>query len=114
MKDGERIMASLLAIPYTKYMSAYICDDKVFSNIFSGLKMYQRHMVFSDEEIEVFYHEKSGHRGYSFNRLVEPCWAYGLGERKLEGGGWILRDADGLYRVTVEFVLRCYASTKKR
>ena len=52
MKDGERIMASLLAIPYTKYMSAYICDDKVFSNIFSGLKMYQKHMVFSDKELE--------------------------------------------------------------
>ena len=69
--------------------------------------------TFSDEEIEAFYHEKSGHRGYSFNRLVEPCWAYGLGERKLEGGGWILRDADGLYRVTVDFVLRCYTSTKK-
>lgn len=68
---------------------------------------------FSDEEIEEFYFEKSGHHGYSFNRLVEPGWAYGLGERKLVGGGWVLRGADGLYRVTVEFVLRCYMSTKK-
>jgi len=33
-------------------MSAYVCDNEVFSNIFSGLKIYQKHMVFSDKELE--------------------------------------------------------------
>src|SRR5688572_28580841 len=46
-------------------------------------------LPFTEEEIERFY-QKSGHKNFIFNRLIEPGTAYSarLG-RFLKGGGWI-------------------------
>lgn len=66
---------------------------------------------FSHDEIERFYNE-SGHRGFSFNRLIRPGTAfYILKGRVLEGGGWII-EIDGLYYVTDDFIFRCFQSTQ--
>ena len=70
-------------------------------------------LSFSEAEIESFY-QKSGHHGYSFNRLVEPGAAYHRGERTMEGGDWIVRSEDGLFHVTVDFALRCYRASPKK
>jgi hypothetical protein len=70
---------------------------------------------FSIEDIERVYHEhRPAHECFQFNRLVEPGWAfYILRGRVEEGGGWVVRGEDGLYRVTVDFIERCYKSGQK-
>ena len=66
---------------------------------------------FTQDDIERFY-KKSGHRGYRFNRLVEPGMAFGIVQgHHLKGGGWIVRDDAGIYYLTHEFISRCFRSS---
>lgn len=50
---------------------------------------------FSAEQIETFYNE-SGHRGFSFNRLLD--------------GSVVRKFDDGMYRVTHDFICLCFGS----
>ena len=77
---------------------------------------------FTYEEINAFYARKYQH-GFRFNRLVEPemvppslARAFaGIIEPKIPvGGGWIVLGEDKKYRVTEDFVLRCYKSSPAR
>lgn len=68
-------------------------------------------LPFSDEEIESLYRE-AGHSHFSFNRLVEPGMAFFILRGSVPvGGGWIVKGDDGLYRVTDDFILRCFKSS---
>jgi hypothetical protein len=64
---------------------------------------------FTREEIEEFY-QKAGRTNYSFNRLVDPGIAHGYRGSELKGGGWVVCDEAGTYRVTHEFITRCFKS----
>ena len=74
---------------------------------------------FTREEIEEFY-GRSGHHGFCFNRLVEPEMVPTSLARAFagyhdapvpKGGGWVVLGGDGKYRVTEEFIQRCFKSS---
>ena len=74
---------------------------------------------FTKEEIQAFYAEKHPDN-FSFNRLIEPehvsqnlakAFAGEIQSRIPKGGGWIVVGDDGKYRVTDNFVMRCYSSS---
>lgn len=67
---------------------------------------------FELEQIEAFY-EESGHRGFTFNRLVEPGVVRDLGRApRFEGGGFIVVQ-NGRYHFTSEFINRSHNSSPK-
>lgn len=67
---------------------------------------------FQLEQIEAFYAE-SGHRRFTFNRLVEPGVVHDLGrEPRFEGGGFIVV-RNGRYHFTSEFIDRAHISSPK-
>ncbi|MFA5185962.1 MAG: hypothetical protein WC551_05720 [Patescibacteria group bacterium] len=68
-------------------------------------------LPFHRAEIEALYQE-GGYRGFEFNWLVEPGLSFSIvhGNTRV-GGGWIVLGEDGLYRVTDDFILRCYKSS---
>jgi len=80
---------------------------------------------FSYEDIDAFYARKFKN-GFRFNRLVEaemvpPSLARAFAGYRdpliAVGGGWIIHnEAEGLYYVTEEFIMRCHKAspTKKR
>ncbi len=48
---------------------------------------------------------------FPLHRLMEPGRAFYIERGWVEeGGGWVVRGEDGLYRVTEEFVERCFKS----
>lgn len=63
---------------------------------------------FSYQEIEDFYHEKSKGKlsGFTFNGLVD--WKFINDESVKDDRGFIVFCKDGLYRVTIDFIARCY------
>ena len=70
---------------------------------------------FTLQQIQAFY-TAPGRRPvgepFHFNRLVEPGISYSIRTgHSLKGGGWIVLGADNMYRVTLEFVDRCYLSS---
>jgi hypothetical protein len=68
---------------------------------------------FTIEQINAFYQRKPKHSEFTFNRLVEPDWNYGMpGERNLTGGGWIVL-VDGLHYVTDDFIYCVHRSLSK-
>lgn len=67
-------------------------------------------VAFTREEIEAVYSRSGKYRHYTFNRLVNHDYTYGAGERKKAGGGWVVFGEDGKYRVTMNFIFRCYES----
>jgi hypothetical protein len=56
-------------------------------------------LPFTEKQIEMLYRE-SKHIGFTFNSLVRH-----------DGSGWIVLDAEGNYRVTDDFVTRCFKSS---
>jgi hypothetical protein len=71
---------------------------------------------FSLVDLEEFYHRsRPATESFEFNRLVEPQWVFFIRRgRVLEGGGWVVRGEDGLYRVTEDFVARCAKSSPRK
>lgn len=72
---------------------------------------------FTAEQIQEFY-TRPGRRpvgeSFRFNRLVDPGPTFSAATgRSMVGGGWIVVGEDGKYRVTDDFVLRCYRSAPK-
>jgi len=68
-----------------------------------------RWVAFSEKEIEAFYNS-FGNRHFPFNRLI------GKNPSRIgveNEGAWIVRGEDSLYRVTIDFVMRCYNSSPK-
>lgn len=68
---------------------------------------------FTYDEIEAFY-RRSGHKGFTFNHLVEPGWRVERpGVKHLIGGGWIVQKDDKFY-ITDDFILRLAQSLAKQ
>ncbi len=74
---------------------------------------------FTQEEIEEFY-RRSGYVNFHFNRLVEPeevplslarAFAGYREPLMFKGGGWVVFGGDSKYRVTEDFIRRCYKSS---
>jgi hypothetical protein len=74
---------------------------------------------FTMEEIETVY-RRAGHTNFYFNWLVDPgrrvtnaaqVFAGDLPKTVPIGGGWIVKDADGKFHITEDFVNRCYKSS---
>ncbi|RTL06385.1 hypothetical protein EKK58_05390 [Candidatus Dependentiae bacterium] len=62
---------------------------------------------FSQEDIDAYYRRRYPGYSFYFNQLVDIQYG-SIGEKTLEGGGWIVLGEDGLYRVTEWFVQNCY------
>lgn len=67
---------------------------------------------FTEQEINDFYHQwRPVTETFCFNRLIEEQIVHSItGDRRYEGGGWVVRNADGTLEVTEEFVQRMYAA----
>lgn len=65
---------------------------------------------FSYEEIEEFYHRKSKGRfsNFTFNKLLD--WNFINDPKVTTDRGFIVCGKDGRFRVTVDFIARCYRS----
>lgn len=70
---------------------------------------------FTRREIEEFYN-RSGHKDFWFNRLVDPGIAYDIRRGNYRtGGGWVIHDVEtDSFTVTTEFVERCHASSQSK
>lgn len=74
-------------------------------------------LSFTHADIEQFYNDVRARYGntpepFKFNRLINPGnMFYILRGIIPEGGGWIVLCDDGKYRVTEDFVNRCYKSS---
>ncbi|MGC9605793.1 MAG: hypothetical protein ABSF56_03550 [Minisyncoccia bacterium] len=75
---------------------------------------------FTRDEIESVYREAGHHDGFRFNQLVDqgenvlngPAVLLGaMPETEPVGGGWIVLGTDDKYRVTDDFVMRCFRTS---
>ncbi|MBP9822120.1 MAG: hypothetical protein KBC81_01590 [Candidatus Pacebacteria bacterium] len=72
-------------------------------------------LPFTREEIEAFYSASGRFKNFCFNRLINPGTAFSIRTGPyLAGGGWIVRDGDGLHHVTHDFVDRCLRGSLAR
>lgn len=66
---------------------------------------------FTDEDLKSFC-SRFGYDHFSFYRLVEPDLNDGIKNVHYEtSSGWIVKGEDGRYRVTDEFIYKCYDSS---
>lgn len=74
---------------------------------------------FTYDEINTFYSRKHKDR-FTFNRLINaemvpPSLARAFGghhdPQVPKGGGWIIKDVDGSYHMTDDFITRCFRSS---
>lgn len=70
-------------------------------------------VAFSEDDIEEYYRRASNNKfsGFGFNRLRD--WKFLDDESVTKDHGFIVCGEDGLFRVTMEFIARCYHAAPK-
>ncbi len=80
------------------------------------LRMFREYggwFAFTYEEIDAIYRKKFND-GFTFNRLVNHDYSFSIRDGNVRaGGGWVVKGEDGKYRVTINFILRCYEARAK-
>jgi hypothetical protein len=66
---------------------------------------------FTMAQLLELYAQKFPGESFLFNRLIHPGTTFSIISGPYQaGGGWVVQGEDGKYRVTDDFVLRCYHS----